>query len=189
MTDAGMPMKAEHRFEAHWRMFFFEGVVLVVLGIVALVLPPLASIAVAILFGWVLLLGGAFGLVSTLVGRQAPGFWWSILSSLVAIVAGVLLFGWPAGGALSLTVILTGFLAADGILTIMLSLQYRRALHRRWFWLMLNGVIDLVLAAIIFAGLPASAAWAIGIIVGVDMLFGGSSLIAISLAARNARAY
>ncbi|HEY7979101.1 MAG TPA: DUF308 domain-containing protein [Rhizomicrobium sp.] len=189
MTDTGMPMKAEHTFEAHWRMFFFEGVVLVVLGIVALILPPLASIAVAILFGWVLFLGGAFGLISTLVGRQAPGFWWSILSSLVAIVAGVLLFGWPAGGALSLTVILTGFLAADGILTIMLSLQYRRALHSRWFWLMLNGVIDLFLAAIIFVGLPASAAWAIGIIVGVDMLFGGSSLIAMALAARNTRAH
>lgn len=189
MTDTGIPMKAEHTFEAHWRLFFFEGVVLVVLGIVALILPPLASIAVAILFGWVLFLGGVFGLVSTLVGRHAPGFWWSILSSLIAIVAGVLLFGWPAGGALSLTVILTGFLAADGILTIMLSLEYRRALHSRWVWLMVNGVIDLFLAALIFVGLPASAAWAIGIIVGIDMLFGGSSLIAMSLAARNASAH
>jgi uncharacterized membrane protein HdeD (DUF308 family) len=181
---SGMPLRTEHTFEAHWRMFFFEGVVLVVLGIVALILPPLASIAVAIMFGWVLFLGGAFGLITTLVGRHAPGFWWAILSSLVAIVAGVLLFGWPAGGALSLTVILTGFLAADGILTIMLSLEYRRALHSRWLWLLINGVIDLFLAAIIFVGLPASAAWAIGIIVGVDMLFGGSSLIAMSLAAR-----
>jgi uncharacterized membrane protein HdeD (DUF308 family) len=186
MTDNGLPLKTEHTFETHWRMFFFEGVVLVVLGLVALILPPLASIAVAILFGWVLFAGGIVGLVTTLAGRHAPGFWWSILSSLVAIVAGVLLFGWPAGGALSLTVILTGFLAADGILTIMLSLEYRRALHDRWLWLMVNGVIDLILAAVIFIGLPASAAWAIGIIVGIDMLFGGSSLIAMSLAARNA---
>jgi len=189
MTDTGMPMKAEHTFEAHWRMFFFEGVVLVVLGVIALILPPLASIAVAILFGWVLFAGGVVGLVTTLAGRHAPGFWWAILSSLVAIVAGVLLFGWPAGGALSLTIILTGFLAVDGILTIMLSLEYRRALHQRWVWLMVNGVIDLFLAALIFVGLPASAAWAIGIIVGVDMLFGGMSLIAMALAARNAKAH
>jgi uncharacterized membrane protein HdeD (DUF308 family) len=188
MTDTGLPMTAEHTFEAHWRMFFFEGVVLVVLGLVALILPPLASIAVAILFGWVLFAGGVVGLITTLTGRHAPGFWWAILSSLVAIVAGVLLFGWPAGGVLSLTVILTAFLAADGVLTIMLSLEYRRALHGRWMWLLVNGVIDLFLAAIIFVGLPASAAWAIGIIIGVDMLFGGSSLIAMSLAARNARA-
>lgn len=185
MTDTGLPLKAEHTFEAHWRLFFFEGVILVVLGIVALVLPPLASIAVAILFGWVLFLGGVFGLFTTLVGHRAPGFWWSLLSSLVAIIAGVLLFGWPAGGALSLTVILTGFLAADGILTIMLALEFRRALHDRWMWLLVNGVIDLILAALIFVGLPGSAAWAIGIIVGVDMLFGGSSLIAMSLASRN----
>jgi uncharacterized membrane protein HdeD (DUF308 family) len=68
----------------------------------------------------------------------------------------------------------------------MLSLEYRRALHGRWIWLMVNGVIDLLLAAIIFLGLPASAAWAIGIIVGVDMLFGGSSLIAMAVAARAA---
>lgn len=186
MSDAGLPVKAEHTFEAHWRLFLFEGVVLAVLGIIALILPPLASIAVAILFGWVLFLGGVFGLITTVIGRHAPGFWWAILSSLVAIVAGILLFGWPAGGALSLTVVLTGFLFADGVLTIMLSLEYRRALHGRWMWLMVNGVIDLLLAAIIFIGFPASAAWAIGIIVGVDMLFGGSSLIAMALAARAA---
>jgi uncharacterized membrane protein HdeD (DUF308 family) len=100
-------------------------------------------------------------------------------------VAGVLLFGWPAGGALPLTLILTGFLVADGLVTIMLAFDYRRASHGRWVGLMINGVIDLILAAIIFVALPQSAAWAIGIIVGVDMLFGGSSLIALALAARN----
>jgi uncharacterized membrane protein HdeD (DUF308 family) len=100
-------------------------------------------------------------------------------------VAGALIFGWPAGGALSLTIILTGFLIADGLVTIMLALDYRRASHGRWVGLMINGVIDLVLAAIIITALPDSAAWAIGIIVGVDMLFGGSSLIALALAARN----
>jgi uncharacterized membrane protein HdeD (DUF308 family) len=176
---------AEHTMARHWKLFFFEGVVLVVLGIAALILPPLATIAVAILFGWILLLGGIFGLVTTFVGRHAPGFWWSLLSSIIAIAAGILLFGWPAGGAFSLTLVLTGFLIADGLVTIMLALDYRRASHGRWVGLMINGVIDLILAAIIFVALPQSAAWAIGIIVGVDMLFGGSSLIALSLAARN----
>jgi len=181
-----MPMRAEHTFERHWQLFLIEGVALFALGLIALILPPLASIAVAVLFGAVLLLGGIFGLITTLVSRHAPGFWLALLSSLVAIVAGALLFGWPAGGVLSLTLILTGFLAADGILTIMLALEYRRALHGRWGWLLANGVIDLILAAIIFIGLPQSAFWAIGIIVGVDLLFGGSSLIALSLAARSA---
>ena len=178
-------LRAEHGMAQHWQLFFVEGIVLVVLGIGALILPPLATIAVAILFGWILLLGGIFGLITTLVGRHAPGFLWALLSSIIAIVAGVLLFGWPAGGTLPLTVVLTGFLFADGIVTIMLALDYRRASHGRWVGLMFNGVIDLVLAAIILIALPQSAAWAIGIIVGVDMLFGGSSLIALSLAARS----
>jgi uncharacterized membrane protein HdeD (DUF308 family) len=185
MTITNAEKVAEHTMARHWQLFFVEGVVLVVLGIAALALPPLATIAVAVLFGWVLLLSGVFGLVTTIIGRHAPGFWWSLLSSIVAIVAGVLLFGWPAGGALSLTLILTGFLTADGIVTIMLALDYRSASHGRWVGLLFNGVIDLVLAAIIFVALPQSAAWAIGIIVGVDMLFGGSSLIALALAARN----
>jgi uncharacterized membrane protein HdeD (DUF308 family) len=176
---------AEHTMARHWKLFFFEGVVLVVLGIGALALPPLATIAVAVLFGWVLLLAGIVGLMTTLMARHAPGFWWALLSSIVAIAAGALIFGWPAGGALSLTLILTGFLVADGLITIMLALDYRRASHGGWIGLLFNGVIDLVLAAIIFTALPQSAAWAIGIIVGVDMLFGGSSLIALALAARN----
>ena len=176
---------AEHTMARHWQIFFIEGVVLVVLGIAALALPPLATIAVAVLFGWILLLGGVFGFVTTIIGRHAPGFVWSLLSSIVAIVAGALIFFSPGVGALSLTFILTGFLAADGIITIMLALDYRRASHGRWVGLMINGVIDLILAALIVVALPQSAAWAIGIIVGVDMLFGGSSLIALALAARN----
>src|SRR5512146_3110863 len=186
MTDTGLPLRAEHTFQAHWQLFLFAGVVLMALGIAALILPPLASIAVAILFGWLLFIGGVFGLITTVIGRHAPGFWWAILSSLVAIIGGVLLFGWPAGGVLSLTLVLTAFLATDGILTILLALDYRRALHDRWGWLVVNGVIDLILAVIIFIGLPQSAAWAIGIIVGVDLLFGGASLIAMSLASHSA---
>jgi uncharacterized membrane protein HdeD (DUF308 family) len=178
-------VKAEHTMERHWQIFFVEGVVLAVLGIAALILPPLATIAVAVLFGWILMLGGIFGLVTTIIGRHAPGVVWSFLSSTIAIVAGGLLFFWPANSALPLTLILTGFLVADGLVTIMMALDYRRASHGRWIGLMINGVVDIVLAVIILVALPQSAAWAIGIIVGVDMLFGGSSLIALALAARN----
>jgi len=183
VRDTVLQIRFEHSLEAHWRLFLFEGIGLIALGIAALILPPLASIGIAIIIGWLLVFGGAFGLLTTIVGRHAPGFRWSLASSLIAIVAGVLLFGWPANGALSLTLILTVFLAADGLFTIMIAFAYRRALHDRWGWLLVNGALDLLLAAIIFAALPASALWAIGIIVGIDLVFGGSSLIALSLAA------
>jgi uncharacterized membrane protein HdeD (DUF308 family) len=67
----------------------------------------------------------------------------------------------------------------------MIALEYRRAMHGRWGWLMVNGALDLILAAIIVLALPASALWAVGIIIGIDLLFGGSSLVALSLAARS----
>jgi len=183
--NTGLSVAAEHTLEAHWQLFLAEGIGLIVLGIGALILPPVASIGVAIVLGWLLLLGGVFGLVTSTFGRHAPGFWWSLLSSIFAIVAGLLLFGWPALGALSLTLILTIFLVADGFVTIMIALEYRRALHGRWGWLLVNGTLDLILAAIILLALPASALWAIGIIIGIDLLFGGSSLVALSLAARS----
>lgn len=183
VRNAVLQIRVEHSLETHWRLFLFEGIGLIVLGAIALILPPLASIGIAIIIGWLLIFGGILGLLTTIVGRHAPGFRWSLTSSVIAIVAGVLLFGWPAVGALSLTMILTVFLLADGLATIMMALEYRRAEHRRWGWLLVNGVLDLVLAAIILVALPASALWAIGIIVGIDLVFGGSSLVALSLAA------
>jgi uncharacterized membrane protein HdeD (DUF308 family) len=183
VRDAVRRIRVEHTLEAHWRLFLSEGIGLIALGIAALILPPLASIGIAVIIGWLLIFGGVFGLLTTIVGRHAPGFRWSLASSVIAIVAGVLLFGWPAVGALSLTMILTVFLLADGLATLMMALEYRQALHSQWGWLLVNGMLDLVLASIILVALPASALWAVGIIVGIDLVFGGSSLVALSLAA------
>ncbi len=183
LHDATLPFRADRAFEAHWKFYLGEGIGLIVLGIGALIMPALASIGVALLLGWLLFLGGVFGLITTFVGRHAPGFLWSLLSALAAMVAGTLLFLWPAVGALSLTLILTLFLVADGIVTIMIALTHRRALHQRWNWLLFNGVLDLLFAAIILVALPASTLMVVGIIVGVDLVFGGASLIALTLAA------
>jgi uncharacterized membrane protein HdeD (DUF308 family) len=180
---------AEHRLEAHWKLFLAEGIGLVVLGGTALILPAFASVGVALLLGWLLFLVGVLGAMTTFVGRHAPGFLWSLLSSLAAMVSGILLFLWPAVGALSLTLILTAFLMADGVVTIMFALAHRRALHQRWYWLLVSGVLDLAFAAIIFVALPTSAFVVVGIIIGIDLVFGGTSLLLLTLAAhRTAKA-
>jgi uncharacterized membrane protein HdeD (DUF308 family) len=103
---------------AHWRLFLVEGVVLSILGILAIVVPPVATIAVEILIGWLLLISGIVGLTATLRMRAAPGFWWSLLSAILGLVAGVVLLRWPLSGALSLTLILTAFLTLEGVLSI-----------------------------------------------------------------------
>lgn len=170
---------------AHWRPFLVEGVVLLILGILAIVVPPIATFAVEILIGWLLLISGIVGLIATLRMRGAPGFWWSLLSAVLGIVAGVVLLRWPLSGALSLTLILTAFLTIEGVASIFYALEHKRELSGRWGVMLLSGIVDLVLAGMIFAGLPGTAAWAIGLLIGINLVFGGAALIAMALHARN----
>jgi uncharacterized membrane protein HdeD (DUF308 family) len=168
----------------HWGLFLAEGIILVLLGMAAIVVPPIAGLTVTIFIGWMLLFGGVAGLIASFWGRQAPGFIWALLSALVALAAGLVLLVWPIQGLVTLTYVLIAYFIADGILTIILAVEHRRQLSGRWEWLVLNGIIDLILAGIIIAGLPEAFAWALGLLVGIDLVFGGASLIAMALAAR-----
>ena len=170
----------------HWGLFLTEGIVLIILGTLALLAPVVASVAATVFFGWLLLLSGILGLVATFRARQAPGFWWSLLSAVIGIVAGVLLLGWPLLGTLSLTAVLIAFLFAEGAVTIMYALEHRRELSGRWAWMLASGVVDLLLAVIIVSGLPGTIAWALGLMVGINLVFGGASMIGMALAARSA---
>ena len=93
----------------HWVLFLVEGVVLLVLGATAVVLPPLATLAVTILFGWLFLVSGIVGLFTTYWLRHAPGFWWSLVSAILALVVGGMLLASPLTGAFSLTLLLIAF--------------------------------------------------------------------------------
>ena len=168
----------------HWVLFLVEGIVLVILGLLAIVVPQIASLAVAIFVGWLFLISGVVGLITTFMARNAPGFWWSLLSAVLGIAAGLVLLIWPIGGVLSLTLLLIVFFTVEGVLTIMYALEHKKELSGRWAWMLVSGIVDLILAAIIFAGLPGTAAWAIGLLVGINMLFGGTSMIAMALHAR-----
>jgi uncharacterized membrane protein HdeD (DUF308 family) len=169
----------------HWGLFLAEGIILVLLGLLAIVVPPLASLAVTILVGWLFLISGIVGLVTTFWAKGAPGFWWSLVSAVIGIVAGVILLGWPISGVLSLTLVLIVFFIMEGVASIMYGIEHRKEASSRAGWIIASGVIDLILAAIIFSGLPGSAAWAIGLLVGINMVFGGTSLIAMALAGRS----
>jgi uncharacterized membrane protein HdeD (DUF308 family) len=170
----------------HWKLFLAEGIVLFILGIGAVLIPQVATVAVAIFIGWALLLTGIVGLVTTFRMRGAPGFGWSLLSAVISVAAGAILLWSPLSGAFSLTVILTVFLIFEGIASIMLALNHRNGFSGRWAMLLFSGVVDLILAAIIFTGLPGTAAWAIGLLVGINLVFGGSVLISMALHARAA---
>ena len=170
----------------HWRWLLIEGIILIVLGAAAIAIPPLAGLAVTVWLGAIFLLGGAVGLIATLRARGLPGYGWALLSAILALLAGALLLWNPMQGLLTLTYVMIAFFIIDGIAMIMFAIEHRRELTGRWEWLLVNGIIDLVLAAIILSGLPGSAAWALGLLLGIDLVFGGSSLIAVAMSAKNA---
>ena len=170
---------------AHATFFLVEGIVLLILGALAILLPPFATLAVTIIFGWIFLVSGLIGWVTTLGARGAPGFWWSLASAVIAIAAGVVLLAQPVTGALSLTFVLIAFFVIEGIVTIMYAIDHRAQLSGRWGWMLASGVVDLILAGIIFAGLPGTAAWALGLLVGINMVFGGVAMIGMALAAKH----
>jgi uncharacterized membrane protein HdeD (DUF308 family) len=90
------------------------------------------------------------------------------------------------GGALSLTLLLIAFFIVEGAVSIMFALDHKRELSGQWGWMLLSGIIDLALAMMILAGLPSTAAWALGLLVGINMIFGGAAMIAMALHARKA---
>jgi uncharacterized membrane protein HdeD (DUF308 family) len=169
----------------HWKAFLFEGILLVILGLAAMIVPPLASLAVTLFLGWMFLISGIAGLALTFWARQMPGFWWSLLSAVLAVIAGIVLLAQPVEGTLTLTIVVGAYFLAEGVATIMYALEHRRELSQRWSWMLVAGLMDLLIAAVIIAGLPGSALWAVGLLVGINLLFGGASLIGVALAARN----
>jgi uncharacterized membrane protein HdeD (DUF308 family) len=169
---------------AHWKAFLFEGIVLAILGLGAIIVPQVAGVAATIFLGWMFLISGVFGLFVSYWARETPGFWWSLISAALAVLAGGLLLARPMQGVLTLTIVVGAYFLAEGVTTIMYALAHRQKLSERWSWLLMAGAMDIIIAGLIIAGLPGSAEWAIGLLVGLNLLFGGASLIGMALAAR-----
>lgn len=174
-------VKALHQ---HWKLYLAEGLLLLVLGLIAIVVPAVATLAVTLVFGWLFLLSGIIGLITTFWMRGAPGFWWSLASAALAVLAGGYLLAQPIAGALSLTVVLIAFFIIEGIASVFFARDHRRDLSGQWGWMLLSGLVDLVLAVMLIAGLPSTAVWALGLLVGINMVFGGVALTAMALHAR-----
>jgi uncharacterized membrane protein HdeD (DUF308 family) len=183
-SSGDLQRSVANAIHAHWQLFLVEGVVLIVLGAAAIIVPAIATLAFTLVIGWLFLISGGVGLVTTFWMRNAPGFWWSLVSAAIAIFAGVVLILWPISGTVSLTLVLIAFFFVEGVATIMYAIEHRSQLSYRWGWMLASGIVDLILAGIIFAGLPGTATWALGLLVGINMLFGGTAMIGMALAAR-----
>lgn len=156
-------------------LLIFEGIVFTFLGCLAVAVPGITTLSTELFIGWLLLIGGLVAGYRSFRERHSPGFIGSLLVALLYTVFGALLLVYPLAGIISLTLALTFFFIVEGIAKIFLAFQMRS--DSRWGWLIFSGLIALAMAYIIYAGWPGTAFWVIGLLVGINMIFFGISLI------------
>jgi len=169
----------------HWILFLVQGVVMVILGLLAVAAPVVATLAVDFYVGWLFLISGVVGVITLFTRESFSSFLWTLIAAVLALVVGVLLIWRPAAGVLSLTLLLIGFFIAEGIVQIVAAFKYRSAIGNAWTWMLFSGIVDLVLAAIILMGWPGTAAWTLGLLVGINLFMSGLALVMTSLACRS----
>lgn len=153
------------------------GVAMVVLGVMAILAPYIATIATTFFLGGVLLADGALRLVHAIEDRRSPGFAWTLLSAILYGLVGFAFIAFPIGGMVTLTVLLGTFFVIGGFVKTIRSFQLRGQKH--WGWILFDGLVTLALGIILWTGFPATALWAVGLIIGVDALVSGMSLLGV----------
>lgn len=157
---------AEHR---GW--FIALGIVLLILGGLAITFPLLTTIATKVLIGWLFLFGGLAHLIHAFSRRTWGAVVFEALEGLLYLGAGVWLAFFPIAGILTLTLFVAIFVIIQGVMEIAIGLKVRPAAG--WGWILFSGVIALIVGAMIISGLPSTAAWTIGVLVGVKLMMEG----------------
>ena len=151
------------------------GILLILFGCLFIAAPLFGGVAASLFFGWLILLGAIAHFTYAWVQRGVGGVVWQTLIGCVYLFASVWIFWHPVGGVVALTLILAAYIAAEGVLELVLFATTRGLPGRTWF--LLDGIISLVLAALISAGWPSSSFWAIGTLVGISFLMSGIARI------------
>ena len=157
---------------------FGLGVLLVILGILAIGAPFVATMAVVFMTGWLLIFAGVEQIVYALQRHEERGLFTKLLLAALYIVAGVMLLRRPVTGAITVTMIIAALLIVDGVLEIVLAIRLRRAVATGW--LLTGGILSLVLGFLIWRGLPNMSIYLIGTFLGIRLIFKGIEHIRLS---------
>jgi uncharacterized membrane protein HdeD (DUF308 family) len=172
------------RHAAPW--FIVEGILLIALGAVAAGLPVVAGVAAALVFGWVLILSGIFGIVTLFAARAHTHIIWGGVSSAIAMLVGVLVVVFPLAGAVGLATLVAAYLVVDAIAMVGLALHQRQHGGWGWIWLLVAAIASLALAAFVMLLSAQGDATLVGIIVAIDLVVGGIALVSLGIVARRA---
>lgn len=158
------------------------GVLLVIAGILAVLMPAIAALAQVVLLAWLLVLGGAFEIVHAIQTRQAKGFGWKLVSGILTLVLGVLLLVRPVTGVAALALLIGAFFLVGGIARAILAFQLRPL--GGWGWILFDALLSIALGVLIAIGWPQSSFAVIGILVGLWLIAAGIWRIVLARAAR-----
>jgi uncharacterized membrane protein HdeD (DUF308 family) len=157
-------------------------ILMLLVGILAIVVPPAAGIAVLVVVAWLLMFSGATHLVFAWHTRATGGALWEMVVGLLYILVGAYAWVHPVAGLASLTLVLACYLFVEGALEFILSVRLRPMSGANW--LLVDGIVTVILAVLIWRSWPSSSEWAIGTLIGISMIFSGTSRLALSLSAR-----
>lgn len=168
---------------------WIAGLATILFGVVGIAVPYVMTLAAELLFGAMLASLGALQIIRAVFSGDAGSRIWAVLFGATALAVGVVLLLYPLEGALTLTIVLATFFVVGGVLKLFgawrMSPRYQRATGwpglRGWGWLALSGVFSVLLGVLLFMGLPSSASWALGLLLGVDLLFLGATEIALAI--------
>lgn len=154
--------------------YLIQGILLIVAGVLAILSPIIASVAIVSLLGWVLIISGVLQAVGLIGASNVPHFWLQLISAVLAILIGVLLLRSPEGGLLVMTMLLIVYFMVEGIAKVIFALTIRP--FPNWGWVLGSGLVGIVLAFVLWANMPLSADWVLGLMLGVLLVSEGAAL-------------
>src|SRR3989304_1780002 len=154
--------------------YLLQGILMAAAGVLALIYPMLASVAMMTLLGWILIVSGVLQGIGLIGARHVPHFWLQLVSAVLALLIGVLLISNPDAGLLIMTVLLIVFFVVEGISKIVFALHITPFMG--WAWVLLSGIIGLLLGAYLWANMPLSSEWVLGLLLGIQLVCEGAAL-------------
>jgi uncharacterized membrane protein HdeD (DUF308 family) len=182
--DSELAARLREESARHWKLLLAIGILCDLVGVYSILVPIVASISVTVLVGWALVVGGIVQLGFALRGDLAWS-WdvaWRLFACIITIVAGVFILLAPLTGTFTLTVVLVAWLWALGVIRL-IAWWKRRGFEGNWIT-GVTGVAAILLGILIWADLPSSATWALGLLVGIELLLAGTALIMMAFAGR-----
>jgi uncharacterized membrane protein HdeD (DUF308 family) len=152
------------------------GILMIVLGIVAIAAPIFTSFAANLVLGWLFIFGGIFqGIYAFRHDQRGSSLALSLFLAVIALIAGILLVANPLAGIVSLTLLVGIYFFVDGIFRVFLAFQLRP--QPRWGWVLFNGILAIILGILIWSQWPFNAPWLLGLLVGIGLLVNGFAAV------------